>query len=127
MPENMVCLKQTPALTCSERQVVLDRRERILRQSVNKESDISKARATKGCCPDMCPERERYLREERRRVHTYEMVPGTEAVTNPLYSAYFILCTLLFAINCNFILVTATELVTVIVCAFVLYACKQMV
>lgn len=49
-------------------------------QGVSKESDISKAKATRGCCPDMCPERERYIREERRRVHVYEMVPGTETV-----------------------------------------------
>ena len=52
----------------------------IIIQGINKESDISKARATRGCCPDMCPERERYIREERRRVHVYEMVPGTESV-----------------------------------------------
>lgn len=51
-------------------------------QGVSKESDISKARATRGCCPDMCPERERYIREERRRVHVYEMVPGTESVSH---------------------------------------------
>ena len=65
---------------------MLERREKLLRQGISKESDISKARATQGCCPDMCPERERYLREERRRVHSYEMVPGTEAVRGTLIS-----------------------------------------
>ncbi|KAF6035839.1 MCM3AP [Bugula neritina] len=79
MPPAMATLRQTPANTCSEKQAVLDKREKIMRLGMSKESDISKARATKGCCPDMCPERERYIREERRRVHLYEMVPGTES------------------------------------------------
>jgi len=81
MPPAMATLRQTPANTCSEKQAVLDKREKIMRLGMSKESDISKARATKGCCPDMCPERERYIREERRRVHLYEMVPGTESVS----------------------------------------------
>lgn len=76
----MQILMQTPATTGQERMAVLEKREKIMRQGVNRESDIRKAKATKGCCPDMCPEKERYLREERRQVHIYEMVPGTEAV-----------------------------------------------
>ena len=81
MPGHLSVLKQTPAHTCSERQAVLDKREKLIRQGMSKQSDLSKARATKGCCPDMCPERERYIREERRRVHVYEMIPGTESVS----------------------------------------------
>mgnify|MGYP001793057607 CR=1 FL=1 len=82
LPSYLHALSQTTAQTTSERQSLLEKREKLLRQGVSKQSDISKATATKGCCPDMCPERERYLREERRRVHIYEMVPGTEAVSS---------------------------------------------
>ena len=81
MPPSLAVLRQAPALTCSERQAVLDKREKLMRQGTNKQSDLSKAKATKGCCPDMCPERERYLREERRRVHIYEMIANTESVS----------------------------------------------
>lgn len=81
MPSSMNSLRQSAAVTCSERQALLNAREKIIYQGVSKQSDLSKAQATKGCCPDMCPERERYMREERRQVNVYEMVPGTEAVS----------------------------------------------
>ena len=33
-----------------------------------------------GTCPDMCPEKERYNREDKRQLSYYEMVPGTENI-----------------------------------------------
>ncbi|ESP01125.1 hypothetical protein LOTGIDRAFT_139852, partial [Lottia gigantea] len=35
-----------------------------------------------GTCPDMCPEKERYDRQETRRLSIYEMIPGTENIVN---------------------------------------------
>ena len=37
--------------------------------------------AVVGVCPDMCPEKERYLREYQRRLSKFEMIPGTEGVS----------------------------------------------
>lgn len=34
-----------------------------------------------GVCPDMCPEKERFLREYQRRLSRFEMLPGTEGVS----------------------------------------------
>ena len=45
-----------------------------------KHADLASADAIRGTCLDMCPERERYIREERRRLNNYEMIPGTEVV-----------------------------------------------
>jgi hypothetical protein len=33
-----------------------------------------------GTCPDMCPEKERYLREYQRRLSRFEVLPGTDQV-----------------------------------------------
>ena len=35
-----------------------------------------------GTCPDMCPEKERYLREYQRRLSQFEIVRGTEKVSH---------------------------------------------
>jgi hypothetical protein len=34
--------------------------------------DLASATRTEGTCPDMCPEKERYLREDRHQVAGYE-------------------------------------------------------
>ena len=57
---------------------VLKERDRILRARVTKNTDLKKATVVAGTCEDMCPERERYMRQEQRRLSTYEMVEGTE-------------------------------------------------
>ena len=45
-----------------------------------KQSDLATAKAFVGTCTDMCPEKERYDREEKRRLHNYEVLQGTEGV-----------------------------------------------
>lgn len=34
-----------------------------------------------GTCPDMCPEKERYMRETRNQLSVFELVPDTEKVS----------------------------------------------
>ena len=34
-----------------------------------------------GTCTDMCPEKERYMREDRRQLSVYEIIPGTDIVS----------------------------------------------
>lgn len=45
-----------------------------------KRTDLDKARTFVGTCPDMCPEKERYMRETRSQLSIFEVVPGTDQV-----------------------------------------------
>jgi len=47
-----------------------------------RQSSLLMAEVVRGTCPDMCPEKERYMREDRRRLSVYEIVPGTDLVRN---------------------------------------------
>jgi len=49
-------------------------------QSGGRQSHLLTAEVVRGVCPDMCPEKERYMREDRRRLSVYEMVSGTDLV-----------------------------------------------
>lgn len=33
-----------------------------------------------GTCPDMCPEKERFMRETRKQLSVFEVIPDTEMV-----------------------------------------------
>ena len=57
-----------PAYTDEEKYRVLDARDKLIRLSSIRQTDIKKAVATKGTCPDMCPEKERLMREFQRQV-----------------------------------------------------------
>lgn len=48
-----------------------------------KRTDLDKARTFVGTCPDMCPEKERYMRETRSQLSVFEVVPGTDQVKPP--------------------------------------------
>jgi len=45
-----------------------------------RQSSLLTAEVVRGTCADMCPEKERYMREDRRRLSVYEVVPGTDLV-----------------------------------------------
>ncbi|XP_004429738.1 PREDICTED: germinal-center associated nuclear protein [Ceratotherium simum simum] len=70
----------TVAETSEEKYRVLDQRDRIMRQARVKRTDLDKARTFVGTCPDMCPEKERYMRETRSQLSVFEVVPGTDQV-----------------------------------------------
>ena len=50
----------------------------------HEQMELAKAKVLKGTCPDMCPEKERYMRQERRRLTLYEIVPGSDEVRHSL-------------------------------------------
>ena len=52
----------------------------LTEQAGIRQSHLLTAEVVRGTCPDMCPEKERYMREDRRRLSVYEMVPGTDLV-----------------------------------------------
>uniref|UniRef100_A0A8D2K3D2 Germinal-center associated nuclear protein n=1 Tax=Theropithecus gelada TaxID=9565 RepID=A0A8D2K3D2_THEGE len=70
----------TVAETSKEKYRLLDQRDRIMRQARVKRTDLDKARTFVGTCLDMCPEKERYMRETRSQLSVFEVVPGTDQV-----------------------------------------------
>uniref|UniRef100_A0A8C5NXG4 Germinal-center associated nuclear protein n=1 Tax=Jaculus jaculus TaxID=51337 RepID=A0A8C5NXG4_JACJA len=68
------------AETSEEKYRVLDQRDRIMRQARVKRTDLDKARTFVGTCLDMCPEKERYMRETRSQLSVFEVIPGTDQV-----------------------------------------------
>uniref|UniRef100_F7DJT5 Germinal-center associated nuclear protein n=1 Tax=Monodelphis domestica TaxID=13616 RepID=F7DJT5_MONDO len=73
-------LMGTVAETSEEKYRLLDQRDKIMRQARVKRTDLDKAKAFVGTCPDMCPEKERYMRETRNQLSSFEVVPGTDQV-----------------------------------------------
>ncbi|XP_035138910.3 germinal-center associated nuclear protein isoform X2 [Callithrix jacchus] len=70
----------TVAETSKEKYRLLDQRDRIMRQARVKRTDLDKARTFVGTCLDMCPEKERYMRETRSQLSVFEVIPGTDQV-----------------------------------------------
>ncbi|XP_012635523.2 germinal-center associated nuclear protein [Microcebus murinus] len=68
------------AETSEEKYRLLDQRDRVMRQARVKRTDLDKARTFVGTCPDMCPEKERYMRETRSQLSVFEVLPGTDQV-----------------------------------------------
>uniref|UniRef100_A0A8C5QB66 Germinal-center associated nuclear protein n=1 Tax=Leptobrachium leishanense TaxID=445787 RepID=A0A8C5QB66_9ANUR len=68
----------TVAETSEEKYRLLDQRDKILRQTRVKRTELDQAKVFVGTCPDMCPEKERYMREIRNQLSIYEFFPGTD-------------------------------------------------
>lgn len=67
-----------PANSVGDKATLLDARDRFLRlKKANKSkttSSLSKSTTLLGTCLDMCPEKERYSRAEKRRLAPYELL-----------------------------------------------------
>lgn len=59
------------AFTAEEKFRVLDARDKLLRLTMEKNTDLTVAKRTVGVCPDMCPEKERVMREFQHQVSMY--------------------------------------------------------
>ncbi|XP_055975521.1 germinal-center associated nuclear protein [Sorex fumeus] len=70
----------TVAETSEDKYRLLDQRDKVMRQARVKRTDLDKARTVVGTCPDMCPEKERYMRETRSQLSIFELLPGTDQV-----------------------------------------------
>ncbi|XP_007946869.1 germinal-center associated nuclear protein [Orycteropus afer afer] len=77
---SLSALVGTVAETSEEKYRLLDQRDRVMRQARVKRTDLDKARTFVGTCPDMCPEKERYMRETRNQLSVFEVIPGTDQV-----------------------------------------------
>jgi len=60
-----------------------------------KRTDLGKAKTIVGTCPDMCPEKERYMRETRNQLSIFELLLGSDKV--------WALCKLEFAVPSSFV------------------------
>lgn len=56
------------ALTNEEKYKILEARDKLIRLNTRKHTDLTKAKVTIGTCPDMCPEKERLMRETQHQV-----------------------------------------------------------
>lgn len=65
-------IKQT-AMTAEEKYKVLEARDKLIRMRTKKSTDLMKASVTVGTCPDMCPEKERLMRETQHQVKIFKM------------------------------------------------------
>lgn len=66
------------ALTAEDKYNVLEARDRLMRLKRVKPASLATAKVTNGTCPDMCPEKERLMRESQRQVAPYEQLEGNE-------------------------------------------------
>ncbi|XP_078382486.1 germinal-center associated nuclear protein-like isoform X2 [Oculina patagonica] len=69
-----------PSESAGEKLQVLEEIDKKLRHVFKRSSNITSAKAVVGTCKDMCPEKERYMREYQRRLSVFESVPGTGSV-----------------------------------------------
>lgn len=65
-------------LTAEDKYKVLEARDRLMRLKRVKPASLATAKITSGTCPDMCPEKERLMRESQRQVASYEQLEGNE-------------------------------------------------
>lgn len=66
------------ALTAEDKYKVLEARDRLMRLKRVKPASLATAKVTNGTCPDMCPEKERLMRESQRQVASYEQLDANE-------------------------------------------------
>ncbi|XP_039451705.1 protein xmas [Culex pipiens pallens] len=69
-------LARKSANTAEERYRLLEARDKYFRLTTDRTTDIRKAQSTQGTCEDMCPEKERYMREFQLQVAAYEAGEG---------------------------------------------------
>ncbi|KAI1309420.1 Germinal-center associated nuclear protein [Halotydeus destructor] len=79
-------MMQTTAL--SEKIQVLKDRDKRLRDSRERQTDIKTATAVTGTCPDMCPELERYFREDVKQLSTFEQFSGDVPNSHAMVKEY---------------------------------------
>ncbi|RWS13837.1 germinal-center associated nuclear protein-like protein [Dinothrombium tinctorium] len=76
------------AKTLSEKIAALEARNKYIRFRREKQTDINTAKAILGTCPDMCPELERYFREETNQLSNFEMTESKESDPHAMVKDY---------------------------------------
>ena len=68
------------AITSQEKYNTLEARDKLVRKLQVKEVDVSKAKYLSATCTDMCPEKERYMREVQYDLSPYEMTADRKVI-----------------------------------------------
>ncbi|XP_017798951.1 PREDICTED: uncharacterized protein LOC108579841 [Habropoda laboriosa] len=76
--EELQNIIQQPAYTSEDKYKVLEARDRLMRMKQVKSHTLAAAKVMIGTCPDMCPEKERLMRESKRQVALYEQLETNE-------------------------------------------------
>uniref|UniRef100_A0A6Q2X0U9 Germinal-center associated nuclear protein n=1 Tax=Esox lucius TaxID=8010 RepID=A0A6Q2X0U9_ESOLU len=79
VPSSLLHLIGQLAETAEDKYRLLEQRDKILRAERPKRTDLVRSFFV-GTCPDMCPEKERYMRETRKQLSCFEVIPDTEKV-----------------------------------------------
>ncbi|KAM6984898.1 LOW QUALITY PROTEIN: germinal-center associated nuclear protein [Aplochiton taeniatus] len=80
VPNSVLYLVGKVADTAEEKYRLLEQVDKNLRQGRPKRTDLDLSKVFVGTCPDMCPEKERYMRETRNLLSAFEVIPNTEMV-----------------------------------------------
>ncbi|TNN68550.1 Germinal-center associated nuclear protein [Liparis tanakae] len=80
VPSSLLHLLGLTPETAEDKFRLLEQRDKILRQGRPKRTDLDLSKVFVGTCPDMCPEKERYMRETRKQLSVFEVFPDTEMV-----------------------------------------------
>ncbi|XP_041806149.1 germinal-center associated nuclear protein isoform X2 [Chelmon rostratus] len=80
VPSSLLHLIGQMAETAEDKYRLLEQRDKILRQGRPKRTDLDLSKVFVGTCPDMCPEKERFMRETRKQLSIFEVIPDTEMV-----------------------------------------------
>ncbi|KAI9535071.1 hypothetical protein NQZ68_007159 [Dissostichus eleginoides] len=80
VPSSLLHLMGQLAPTAEDKFRLLEQRDKILRQGRPRRTDLVLSKVFVGTCPDMCPEKERYMRETRKQLSVFEVFPETEMV-----------------------------------------------
>lgn len=76
--QELETVMRRPAYTSEEKYRVLDARDKLMRLNQRRGGVATDSKGLQGHCPDMCPEKERVLREFQRQVAVYEQQPDTD-------------------------------------------------
>ncbi|XP_041663549.1 germinal-center associated nuclear protein isoform X2 [Cheilinus undulatus] len=80
VPSSLLHLIGQVAESAEDKYRLLEQKDKILRQGRPKRTDLVLSKVFVGTCPDMCPEKERYMRETRKQLSIFEVIPDTEMV-----------------------------------------------
>ncbi|KAK2839484.1 hypothetical protein Q5P01_013224 [Channa striata] len=80
VPSSLLQFIGQVAETSEDKYRLLEQKDKILRQGRPKRTDLNLSKVFVGTCPDMCPEKERYMRETRKQLSIFEVITDTEMV-----------------------------------------------
>lgn len=80
VPSSLLHLVGLLAETAEDKYRLLEQRDKVLRQGQPKRTDLDMSKVFVGTCPDMCPEKERFMRETRKQLSVFEVIRDTEMV-----------------------------------------------